>query len=150
MSAFEQCGRMRRVHVLLAYPALLEDRLNTCSSQRWLVDNRSRIAGTIHDAAACAIQLVADQPDVVILHHGYDQALLPPHSQRMWSFEYMYGPPRPVAIAVGRSMARGWSSIRKRLSLTQHWVSPSRFEDGLKQTIEWYEASRASARTGAR
>jgi hypothetical protein len=123
-----------------ACPALLEGRLNACSSHRWLVDNRSRIAGTIQDAAASATRIVADQPDVVILHHGYNESLLRPHSQRIWSFEHLYGPPRPIAAVVGSSIARRWSSIGSRLSLAQHWVPPCRFEAVLNWVVEYLQA----------
>ncbi len=129
----------------LAYPAALEQYLNRRGHGSWLVLNRSRIAGTIEDVARSATEIVSCQPNAVIVHHGYTEALWRPHSRRIWYFEHMYQPPRAAPVILAQRVARKWSAVRSRLRLTEQWVSPRRFGEVLSWLVE-YLASETSSR----
>lgn len=128
----------------VAYPRLLEEMLNAGEAGQWRVSNRSRVTGTILDAAADASRIVAEQPAVVTLHHGYNQAFRRPYSRGLWYFTYLSRPIPATPVRLLRSVARQYSHLRSRLRPTRNWVVEKEFRRALAWTAK-YLGSKAGA-----
>ena len=120
-----------------AYPRILEELLNASGRSPWFVENRSRIAGTIDDVVSLLEEILCARPDVVVIHHGFTEALLRPHSRPLWFWTYMRVPGRHPKSSAIRALGRWYSSVRRRMPLMRQWVPSARFERRLAETIAY-------------
>jgi len=122
----------------------MEAILNAKDEDSWLVENRSRIAGTIDDIPTLLDEIVCAAPDYVILDVGFPEALMRPHSRRQWYWTYLYVPGRHPKSRAFRTVGRWYSGVRRRLRLMEQWVSPDRFERMLSETVAYIRAEAQS------
>lgn len=120
------------------YPKVLENLLNQKDSELWLVENLSEVSGTAEQMLPKLAHLVNIQPDVIIIHYGYVEAIRRPHSRRMWLWTHLY---RPGANPAGRQIRIYWgllyASARRKLGLTRQWVRLLRFKRLLNECLAY-------------
>ncbi len=119
------------------YPRVLEEILNASDKSPWLVENRSRIAGTIDDVPGLLQEILCARPEIVVLHHGFTEALLRPHSRRIWFWTYLRAPGRHPYSNALRTLGRWYSGARRRVGWMGQWVPPARFERRLAETVAY-------------
>lgn len=122
------------------YPKLLEHALNEGDNRSiWMVENISSISGTIDDFPAHVGHVVAAQPDFVILHYGYPEALRRPQSRALWLWTHLYVPGLHPAKRNVKVMGRRWAGFRRRLGWLSPWVSATRFERVLREGVRYLQ-----------
>jgi GDSL-like lipase/acylhydrolase family protein len=119
----------------LSYPRALERILNEQHDDVWLVDNLSKIAATIDDLPGHLPRLVADRPEVIVIHYGHVEPIRRPHSRAEWH--------RTYGVVVGsssldervRRARRRFAMGRRRLGILEQWTPLGRFERLLRDCL---------------
>jgi len=128
-----------------AFPRLLEELLNERSEQLWIVENLSRIAGVVSDANEYLSHLVANPPDVIILHYGHVEAVPRRQPRSVWLRTYLYKPGESKRRRQLNVVGHKYSGARRRVGYWVQWLPPDEFRRRMSELIGYLQRE-----TGAR
>jgi hypothetical protein len=129
----------------LPYPRVLEQLLNEQGSDIWLVENLSRVAATIDDLPEFLPKLVADRPDVVVIHYGHVESIFRPHSRAAWYRTFGVALGESHVDALVRNAKRTFARGRRRLGLLEQWTAIDRFERLFRDSLVYLRKETAAS-----
>jgi len=128
-----------------AFPRLLEELLNERSNEFWMVESLSRIAGMVSDADQYLSHLVANPPDVILLHYGHVEAVPRRQPRSVWLRSHLYKPGESERRRRLNVVGRKYSGARRRLGYWVQWLPQDDFRRRMSELIEYLQKE-----TGAR
>jgi lysophospholipase L1-like esterase len=128
-----------------AFPRLLEGLLNERSEKLWVVESLSRIAGMVSDADLYLSHVVANPPDVILLHYGHVEAVPRRQPRSVWLRAHLYRPGESERRRRLNVVARKYSGARRRLGYWVQWMPRDEFKRRLSELTEYLQKE-----TGAR